>query len=70
MSVYRSLEECKAALMRYKRTWNSIIGFAEGDTNLERGIAKQPEKDGHIGYYLYDYANNNPCQDFHYLCDK
>ena len=70
LSIFSSLEECKKALGKYPRLFDKIVGFAEGDTNIDRGIATKPGKEGHIDYFLYDYAGNNPCQDFHYLCDK
>lgn len=71
LSVFRTLDECKKSIHKYPKLERTFIGFAVGNTNIEKGISLFPDKEGHIDYYLYDYANNNPCiDDFSYLCDR
>lgn len=70
MSVFRSLEECEKTIRRYPNIANTIVGYAVGKTNINKGIALSPSSFGHIDYFLFDYQNNNPCVDFEYFKDK
>ena len=38
--------------------------LAQGILNDSKGIADQPDSDLHINYYLEDYENKNPYDDF------
>ena len=39
-------------------------GIAEGSTSVKRGYSYAANEKGHVDYFLFDYINNNPCDDF------
>lgn len=39
-------------------------GVAKGFTSDKRGYSYAADKKGHVDYFLFDYINNNPCDDF------
>lgn len=68
LSVFTDKKSCESALSKYPKSFRKFIGYAIGRTNIEKGIALEPAKN-HIDYFLYDYANNSPAEDFEYLED-
>ena len=64
LSVFEDLEKLKNTVASSKRLYNSTIGYAFGFTNFDRGIWTNPDNKTHINYFLFDWDNNNPFDDF------
>ena len=54
-----------------KLLFESSVGFrrnhksiAKGFTTIKRGYSYEANQKGHVDYYLYDYLENNPYEDF------
>lgn len=56
----------KINVEEYKKRYRSLQNkeVVCGPTKIQRGISHQHNKKGHIDYFLFDYANNNPYTDF------
>ena len=64
MSVYTKLEPLKNIVDKYPKLSASINAYAKGFTTIKRGVSLKESKNNHVEYYLYDYINNNPKDDF------
>ena len=43
---------------------DSINAYAKGFTSIKRGISFKEDSKHHVEYFLYDYENNSPKDDF------
>ena len=72
VSVFRTME---SIMLLFNSNWGfhkSHKAIAKGCTTKRRGYSYDADKNGHIDYFLYDYLENNPYEDFKYceeLCD-
>lgn len=65
MSTFIDLEQLKIAVASSKgELHDKTIGYAFGRTNYDKGIWWSPNSKTHIEYFLFDWDNNNPCEDF------
>lgn len=72
VSVFRTMKAIKLLFDSSMGFRNSHKAIAKGCTTKRRGYSYEADKKGHIDYFLYDYLENNPYEDFKYceeLCD-
>ena len=68
LSVFTNEEDLITTIRPIYKTWIKVTALAKGKTDIEKGISTSSDK-GHVNYYLYDYLNNSPKNDFQYLKD-
>lgn len=64
MSVFTDFEAMKSIVARIPTLNESTNAYAKGFTSIKRGISLQENKNHHVEYFLYDYENNSPKDDF------
>ena len=64
MSVFTSLESLKKKVSEFPALEESTRAYAKGFTTIKRGISCEENKIHHVEYYLYDYLENSPKDDF------
>lgn len=63
MSVFTDLETLKRVVAKYPSLDASTNAYAKGFTTIKRGISLEENKH-HVDYFLYDYVDNSPKDDF------
>ena len=66
VSLFETLEKAK----KFRGLLRSHPHIAIGKTNIERGVATNPTKNGHIDYFLFDYEKKSPYVDFSLIVDN
>lgn len=64
MSVFTDLNDLKRTVCRFPALNKSTKAFARGFTTIKRGVSLRENQNHHVEYYLYDYENNSPKDDF------
>ena len=64
VSLFTDLESLKNNLKRFPALADTIKAYAKGFTSKNRGVSTRKDKRNHVNYYLYDYVNNSPKDDF------
>lgn len=64
MSVFTNIDSLILKLQRIPALRNKIKTISRGRTSIKRGISTAENNDHHVEYYLYDYLNNSPKDDF------
>lgn len=64
MSVFTELDDLKKVVNRFPAMGETIKSFSKGFTSLNRGVSPKEDKSHHVEYYLFDYENNSPKDDF------
>lgn len=64
MSLFTDLASLKDVVDRFPALKESTKSFAKGFTTLKRGISLKENSKHHVEYYLYDYEDNSPKDDF------
>lgn len=64
MSVFTDLDALRNTLVRYPALNDKTYAYARGFTTIKRGISLKENKQHHVEYFLYDYENNSPKDDF------
>ncbi|MGN0906858.1 MAG: hypothetical protein ACI4NM_06900 [Bullifex sp.] len=64
MSVFTDLNSLKNTVMKIPALNRTTNGYAKGFTTIERGISTKENAKHHVDYFLYDYLNNSPKDDF------
>ncbi len=64
LSVFTDLDSLKKTVAIYPALNASTNAFAQGFTTIKRGISLKENNRHHVEYYLYDYENNSPKDDF------
>lgn len=64
MSVFTDLDSLKKIVEKYPAMNDSINAYAKGLTSIKRGISFKEDSKHHVEYFLYDYENNSPKDDF------
>ena len=64
MSVFTNLESLISMIQMLPSLKMKTRTISVGHTSLERGISTKEDKKHHVEYYLYDYINNSPKDDF------
>ena len=66
-SVFTNLENLRSVVKNFPALGTKIKAYAVGFTSIEKGISKKENLNNHVDYYLYDYINNSPKDDFNIL---
>ena len=64
MSVFTDLDSLKKTVARFPGLDEKTKAFAKGFTTIKRGISLKESDQHHVDYFLYDYENNSPKDDF------
>ena len=64
LSLFTDLDSLKDTVNKYPALKASTNAFAKGFTSISRGVSLKEDKRHHVEYYLYDYENNSPKDDF------
>ena len=64
MSTYTDLDTLKSIVEKYPKLNKATKAYAKGFTSIRRGISLEENKQHHVEYFLYDYENNSPKDDF------
>ncbi len=64
MSVFTDLESLKRLVEKYPSMKAKMNAYAKGFTSISRGVSLKEDKKHHVEYFLYDYENNSPKDDF------
>lgn len=64
VSLFDTIDGIKKIYNAYPLFRKNHNWIAKGFTSRKRGISYTANKNGHIDYFLYDYNDNNPYQDF------
>ena len=64
LSVFTNLDSLKDTVERIPALAERTNAYAKGFTTIKRGISLKEDKKHHVEYYLYDYENNSPKDDF------
>ena len=64
MSIFTSLNSLKETVEKYPKLRNSTKAYAKGFTTIKRGVSLEEKSDHHVEYFLFDYENNSPKDDF------
>lgn len=64
MSTYTDLDTLKSVVEKFPKLDNVTKAYAKGFTSIKRGISLEENKQHHVEYFLYDYENNSPKDDF------
>lgn len=64
MSVYTDINSLKEVVDRFPKLSASIHAYSRGFTSIRRGISTRENEHHHVEYYLYDYEDNSPKDDF------
>lgn len=67
-SVFTDIDMLKKKIEQVPILKKKKKAIAEGFTTNSRGVSTK-KKDGHVNYYLYDYMNNSPKDDFK-ICEE
>lgn len=65
-SLFTELDTLKISVSQIRR----LRGYAQGFTDIKRGVSCKENRDHHVDYFLYDYENNSPCDDFKVIEEK
>ncbi len=66
-SIYTNLDSLRKTVCKYPALNSKIKAYAVGFTTIEKGISTREDSNHHVDYYLYDYVNNSPKNDFNIL---
>ena len=64
LSLFTNLESLKNKVDSLPVLNDSTNAYAKGFTTIKRGISTKENKEHHVEYFLYDYENNSPKDDF------
>lgn len=64
VSLFVSLTAARKAYFSSAWIQKHTVGIAKGFTSITRGISTKASPSGHLEYFLYDYINNSPAEDF------
>lgn len=64
VSVFTDLDSLKKKVESFPALDGKIGAYAKGFTTIKRGISFKENSDHHVNYFLYDYENNSPKDDF------
>ena len=64
VSLFTDLDALKEMLKKKVSLDRKINSFSKGFTTITKGISTKANSHCHLEYYLYDYENNNPKDDF------
>ena len=64
VSVFTALASLEETIAKFPALQKSIKSISKGRTTIVRGISTKENEKHHIDYYLYDYLNNSPKEDF------
>ena len=64
MSVFTNLGALEETLEKVPSLNRKIRSISKGRTSLARGISTKENEKHHVEYFLYDYINNSPKDDF------
>lgn len=67
LSVFTTLSDLKETVEKYPALDDSTKAYAKGYTTIKRGISTKESQNHHVEYFLYDYLNNSPKDDFFIL---
>lgn len=64
MSVFTEYSALMSVLSRYPSLDRKTQSISKGRTSIIRGISTRENTNKHVDYFLYDYLNNSPKDDF------
>lgn len=64
LSVFTDLKTLKKTVNRYPALKETTASFSIGFTSLKRGVSLKEDDNHHVEYFLFDYINNSPKDDF------
>lgn len=64
LSLFTNLDSLKNTVSKLPALNAKTKAFAKGFTSINRGVSTRENKVHHVEYYLYDYENNSPKDDF------
>lgn len=65
VSLSTSLDSLKKTVSKFPSMSNRIKAYAKGKTSIKRGISTEENPvTNHVNYFLYDYIDNSPKDDF------
>ena len=67
VSLFISIDAAKMAYLASTSLQKNTVGLARGHTDINRGISTKANPSGHVDYFLYDYINNSPADDFEFV---
>lgn len=67
MSVFTDLKSLQNRVESIPSLNKSTNAYAKGFTSCKRGISLAEDRKHHVEYYLYDYENNSPKDDFYII---
>lgn len=64
MSTYTDLESLKCVVEKFPKLDSATNAYAKGFTSIKRGISLKENSQHHVEYFLFDYEENSPKDDF------
>ena len=64
LSLFTNLDSLKKTVLRLPALKAKTKAYAKGFTTIIRGVSTKENNLHHVEYYLYDYENNSPKDDF------
>ncbi len=64
VSLFTDLDTLKQRVIAIPSLNKRTNAYAKGFTTIHRGISLEESADHHVDYFLYDYENNSPKDDF------
>lgn len=64
MSVFTDMKSLLSKIHNIPSLRKKTKSIAIGRTSIEKGISTRENQEHHVEYYLYDYINNSPKEDF------
>ncbi|MBR4733322.1 MAG: hypothetical protein IK081_11195 [Lachnospiraceae bacterium] len=64
LSIFTDLQALKSIVELVPKLHKSTKAYAKGFTSINRGISLKENKRHHVEYFLFDYENNSPKDDF------
>lgn len=64
MSLFTDMDSLLRILNKCPALNEKTNAFAKGFTTIRRGVSLKANKNHHVEYFLYDYENNSPKDDF------
>lgn len=64
MSIYTNLDSLKQVVEKFPKLNNTTNAYAKGFTSIKRGISCKENSQHHVEYFLFDYEENSPKDDF------
>lgn len=64
LSLFTDLDSLRNVVDKFPALSANTKAYAKGFTSIDRGVSTKEDKRHHVEYYLYDYENNSPKDDF------